>query len=186
MLVISFLVNKPSMWSHIGFQKRGDAPLNMTPTLPSKPTSTSPSPGSVSSVSTHLWIPTEEQKEYYWLYTLGALSTRAGDYFFSHPGGDLGRTWNPACFVLDPFLSLSFSLFFFFFDEQTPLRGTVRARSNQSQPPWDTNASHSDRYAAAYDHLCSFPPVPHVLWERSHSEVSHLSLRHLFQSGPFR
>lgn len=81
MLVISFLVNKPSMWSHIGFQKRGDAPLNMTPTLPSKPTSTSPSPGSVSSVSTHLWIPTEEQKEYYWLYTLGALSTRAGYYF---------------------------------------------------------------------------------------------------------
>lgn len=98
---------------------------------------------------------------------------------FPPPGGDFESTWNPACFVLDPFLSLSFSLFFFF-NEQTPLRATAKARSNQSQPPWDTNASHSDRYAAAYDHLCSFPPVPHLLWECSHSEVSQLSLWHLF------
>lgn len=77
-------------------------------------------------------------------------------------------------------VSLFFSFFLFFFDEQTPLRGTVKARSIQSQPPWDTNASHSDRYAAAYDHLCSFPSVPHLLWERSHSEVSQLSHGHLF------
>lgn len=146
-----------------------EAPLNMIPTLPCKPTSTSPSPGSVTSVSTHLCIPAE-QKDYYGLYCT-IIESRS----VFPPGGDIGSTWNPACFMLDLFLS-----FFSFFDEQKPLGRTHRAHSNRSQPLWKTNASHGDRYAAACSRLCSFLAVPHLLWERSRSEVRQLSPRPLF------
>lgn len=176
----SFLVNKPSMWSHIGFQQRERHPLTWPPALPYKPTSTSPSPGSVSSVSTHLWIPAEEQKEYYGLYTLGALSERAGECF-SLSWRRLRTHVKSSVLCVRPVLVFVF-FFFFSLNEQTPLGGRVRAHSNQSQPLWETNASHGDRYAAAHDHLCSFAPVPHLLWERSRSEVSQLSLRHLYLS----
>lgn len=73
-----------------------------------------------------------------------------------------------------PVLVGDFFVVFWFFDVQKPLGGTARVHSNQSQSPWETNASHGDRYAATHGRLCSFPPVPHLLWEHSRSEVSQL------------
>lgn len=148
-----------------------EAPLNLIPTLPYKPNPACksalnfPSPRSVVTVKKRS-------------NSSGSSIEESRRGVFSPPRGDFRGWWNPACFVWVRFLS-------FFFDEHKPLGGTIRAHSNQSQPPWETNVSHGGRYAATHGRLSSFPPVPHLFWEYRRSEVSPCSSQ-TFQINSFK
>lgn len=168
------------MWSHIRLQSK-EAPLNMIPTLSYKPTPTSmslpnyPSTRSVISAPTSVFL----QKTQGTLWAAGSRwsieVSRRG--FIPPPGGDFGGTRNPACFVWEAAC---------YFDEQEPLKVTVRIHSNQSQPRRETNASHGDRHAAAHSPLCSCSPAAYLLWECRQPKVSELSSKSSFQPGPSR